>query len=176
MQDNLINTSDSNDYPCGCKFCVAIQGPAGPQGEPGPAGASGAAPIIVKRLDLSASGSVGEITIDNVIYRLSYGSSSGISASIGPVSDTVVIDMKRATQYDGGSIEGSTYNNYSLASFQTFDSLIYTDSREMHRIWIRQQDPETTLWSLHEIKTFSSNGGARTTVWVYLVESGVSYS
>ncbi|WP_394524610.1 hypothetical protein [Lacrimispora sp. JR3] len=113
------------------------------------------------------------MTVGNVIYRLSYGAADYISISILPVSGSVLIDLKRSSQYDG-TIDASTLNNYTLSSIQSLDSIVYNSSREMHRVWLRQQDPDTSLWSLYEIDTFSSASGARTTVWVYLIESDVT--
>lgn len=40
---------------------------------------------------------------------------------------------------------------------------------------IRQQDPATKLWSLCEIHSFISNGGARTSIWIQWSEVDISY-
>ena len=46
---------------------------------------------------------------------------------------------------------------------------------EPHSIRLRQQDPETKLWSLCEVNSFISGGGARTSVWLRWIEYDVSY-
>ncbi len=58
---------------------------------------------------------------------------------------------------------------------RALDDLMYTQSQESHCLTIRQQNPITKLWSLCEIHSFSSNDGARTSVWVQWNEVDVSY-
>lgn len=41
---------------------------------------------------------------------------------------------------------------------------------------IRQQDPATNLWSMCQVITFASNGGARTSICVDWFYTGVTFS
>lgn len=41
---------------------------------------------------------------------------------------------------------------------------VYTNSQETHNMRIRQQDPVTKLWSMCEINSFLSAGGARCSI------------
>lgn len=83
--------------------------------------------------------------------------------------------MRRTTIFNGSSIESQTNNNTSVSTRIVLDDLMYSQSQESHTILIRQQDPDTKLWSLCEIHSFISNGGARTSVWVQWSEIDVSY-
>lgn len=51
----------------------------------------------------------------------------------------------------------------------------YSKSQETHSIKVRQQDPTTKLWSLCEVNSYISAGGARTSVRVQWSEYDVSY-
>lgn len=83
--------------------------------------------------------------------------------------------MRRITIYNNTSIESQTFNNTIVSARTVLDDLMYSQSQESHSIKIRQQDPVTKLWSLCEIRSFISNGGARTSVWVQWSEVNVSY-
>ena len=52
---------------------------------------------------------------------------------------------------------------------------MYTQSQESHSMKIRQQDPDTKLWSLCEVRSFFSEGGARASVWIQWSEVDISY-
>lgn len=104
-------------------------------------------------------------------------STSSVRISVAP-KDTaapVLTDMRRITIYNNTSIESQTYNNTIVSTRTVLDDLMYSQSQESHSIKIRQQDPVTKLWSLCEIRSFISNGGARTSVWVQWSEVNVSY-
>lgn len=77
--------------------------------------------------------------------------------------------------YNAASIESQTYNNTLVSTRTVLDDLVYTLSQESHSMKIRQQDPETKLWSLCEIRSFLSNGGARSSIWILWSEIDVSY-
>lgn len=87
----------------------------------------------------------------------------------------VLTDMRRITIYNAASIESQTYNNTLVSTRTVLDDLVYTLSQESHSMKIRQQDPETKLWSLCEIRSFLSNGGARSSIWILWSEIDVSY-
>lgn len=128
-------------------------------------------------VDFSATGSTLNIPLENLILTYQNTSTSSVRITIVAKDTTVPIltDMRRVTIYNGSSVESQTYNSTSVSTRTVLDDLMYTNSQESHSMMIRQQDPVTKLWSLCEIRTFSSNGGARTSVWVQWSEVGVSY-
>lgn len=154
---------------------IGPTGPQGPQGATGATGPAGTGPVIIQNFDISAVGSEGEFIVGNVMIRMSYTTAEYLSTTVLPVSGPVRIDLKRANQYDIVGVDGTSFDNYQLSSPQSLDLVLFSKSREMGRIWLRQQDPVTQLWTLHEIDTFVSASGARTTVWVYLIEQDVAF-
>lgn len=84
--------------------------------------------------------------------------------------------IRRSTIYGGGSIEVQNFDNTTVSKSTVLDALMYTQSQEKYTMKIRQQDPTTKLWSLCEIHSFISNGGARASVWVQWSEINVSYT
>lgn len=87
----------------------------------------------------------------------------------------MLTDIRRITIFNTSSIESQTLNNAAVSTRIVLDDLMYSQSQELHSIKIRQQDPGTKLWSLCEIRSFSSNGGARTSIWIQWSEVDVSY-
>ena len=139
-------------------------------------------PNLYKSLDeyhvnLSTAGSTLNIPLDNLILTYQYTSSSSARISIAAKDTSIPIltDMRRTSIYNSGFVESQTYDNTSVSARTILDDIIYTLSQETHIMQIRQQNPDTKLWSLCEIHTFISNGGARTSVWVQWYEVGVSY-
>ena len=84
--------------------------------------------------------------------------------------------MRRTSIYNGGAVEAQTFDSTTVSSKTVLDDIVYSRSQETHTIKIRQQDPQTKLWSLCEVTTFISAGGARTSVWVRFYEYNVSYT
>ena len=128
-------------------------------------------------MDISATGSTLNIPLGSLILTYQNTSTSSVRISVAP-KDTaapVLTDMRRITIYNNTSIESQTYNNTIVSTRTVLDDLMYSQSQESHSIKIRQQDPVTKLWSLCEIRSFISNGGARTSVWVQWSEVNVSY-
>lgn len=128
-------------------------------------------------VDISATGSTLNIPLGSLILTYQNTSTSSVRISVAP-KDTaapVLTDMRRITIYNNTSIESQTYNNTIVSTRTVLDDLMYSQSQESHSIKIRQQDPVTKLWSLCEIRSFISNGGARTSVWVQWSEVNVSY-
>ena len=83
--------------------------------------------------------------------------------------------MRRTTIYNSGSVESQTFDNTTVSGRIVLDDIVYSQSQETHSMKIRQQNPDTKLWSLCEIHSFISNGGARTSVWVQWREYDVTY-
>lgn len=83
--------------------------------------------------------------------------------------------MRRTTIYNSGTAEAQTFDSTTVSGRTVLDEIVYSQSQETHNIRIRQQDPETKLWSLCEVNSFISAGGARTSVKVQWNEYDVSY-
>ena len=154
-----------------------IQGPIGPIGPVGPQGPVGPlGPTISFQYSLSSTNNVINLPLGNgIYYQLQYRSSSALALNFAPISKSTYIDYRRQTLYDGGGVEASYKSNMLISSSTSIDSTIYSDSREMHRTWIRIQDPNTMLWSTYEVCMFSSLNGARIDIWVTVVVEQVSY-
>lgn len=137
-------------------------------------GTNGMTPTVY-HTNLSTSGSSYDIVIKNVVYHLQ-ASAGTIALSLRSTGSSILADVKRSSQYDATGIEGSSLNGVTLTTTnQSLDSIIYDNSNEMHRTWIRQRDPITNLWSLYEVDLFPSDNGARTDIWVYKIYENASY-
>lgn len=123
-------------------------------------------------VNLSATGSSTNIPIGKLILTYQNTSATSIRFSVRAADAAVPIlaDIRRTSIYDGSSIESQTNNNATISGTLVIDDLIYSMSQEMHWTRIRQQDPDSGLWSMCEVRTFASQGGARTSVcveWFY---------
>ena len=121
------------------------------------------APLTEYHVDLSAAGSTLDIPLKDLVLTYQRSSTSALRISIAP-KDTaapVLVDIRRTTIYDGSTIETQTMNSTTLSSSIAIDGTVYTNSQETHNMRIRQQDPATQLWSLCEVSSFLSAGGAR---------------
>ncbi len=136
------------------------------------------APLTEYHADISALNSVLAIPVKNLVLSYQNISSTAIkiTVSLKDAETPILTDMRRTTIYGGGTIEVQNFDNTNITKSTVIDSLVYSQSQEEHSIKIRQQDPVTKLWSLCEIHSFISNGGARTSVWVQWSETNVSYS
>ncbi|MBU5430474.1 collagen-like protein [Kineothrix sp. MSJ-39] len=134
-------------------------------------------PLEEYHVNLSASGSTLNIPLRNLILTYQNTSTTSVRISVAAKDTTVPVltDIRRIAIYNGSSVESQTFNNATISTRTVIDDLMYTQSQESHSIKIRQQDPETKLWSLCEIRSFISNGAARTSVWVQWSEVDVSY-
>ncbi len=128
-------------------------------------------------VDLSATGSTLNIPLRNLILTYQNTSTTSVRITVA-AKDTavpVLTDMRRITIYNAASVESQTYNNTLVSTRTVLDDLVYSLSQESHSMKIRQQDPTTKLWSLCEIRSFISNGAARTSIWIQWSEIDVSY-
>ena len=134
-------------------------------------------PLDEYHVDLSASGSTLNIPLKNLILTYQNTSSTSIRISVAAKDPAVPVltDMRRITIFNSTSIESQTFNNTSVSARLVLDDLVYSQSQESHNMKIRQQDPATKLWSLCEIHSFISNGGARTSIWIQWSEVDISY-
>ena len=108
-------------------------------------------------------------------YQNTSTSSVRISVAAKDADVPILTDMRRVTIYNGSSVESQTFNNTIVSTRIVLDDLVYSLSQESHSMKIRQQNPVTKLWSLCEIRSFISNGGARTSIWIQWSEVDVSY-
>lgn len=138
------------------------------KGKDGLNGKDGLAPIVY-HADLSKVGNQIEFWVDSIRCQYIYNTADSISFNVkAGLSGNVIVDLKRSSQYDGVAAEGSTLDNFTLTTtYQNVDTIVYNSSREMHRTWIRTQDPTTGLWNLYFIDLCVSNKGARTDIIVY---------
>ena len=97
--------------------------------------------------------------------------------TVAPKDSTVPIlaDIRRTSIYNTGAVEAQTFNSTNISARTVLDETVYSQSQETHNIKIRQQDPDTKLWSLCVINSYISAGGARTSVRVSWTEYDVSY-
>lgn len=135
------------------------------------------APYTEYHVDLSAINSLLTVPLENLVLSYQTTSSSALRISAAPktAGTTVLCDIRRLTIYNASTIESQTSDNTSISARTVLDEIVYTSSQESHSMKIRQQDPETKLWSLCEITSFISKNAARTSVTVRFLEHGVSY-
>ena len=127
--------------------------------------------------DLSTSGSVLRVPLGPLTLTAEYGSSSSIRLAIQPTTSgtTVLTDIRRMSIYDLGAFDIQANDNTQISSRLVLDDIVYNQSREMHWIRIRIQNPTTMLWSMCEIRTFVSGNGSRTSVCVEWFYTGASF-
>ena len=134
------------------------------------------APLTEYHVDLSATGSTLTIPLKDLVLTYQNTSSSALRISIAP-KDTaapVLADIRRTTIYDNSTMESQTLNNSTISNTVLLDGTVYTNSQETHVMKIRQQDLATKLWSLCEVHSFLSAGGACSSVRIQWVEDNVS--
>ena len=134
------------------------------------------APLTEYHVDLSATGSTLTIPLEDLVLTYQNTSSSALRISIAP-KDTaapVLADIRRTTIYDNSTMESQTLNNSTISNTVLLDGTVYTNSQETHVMKIRQQDLATKLWSLCEVHSFLSAGGACSSVRIQWVEDNVS--
>ena len=130
------------------------------------------------RSDLSAADSTLNIPLKDLILTYQRASASALRISIAPKNTAapVLVDLRRTTIYDGSTIETQTLNGSSISASIAIDGTMYTNSQETHNMCIRQQDPVTKLWSMCEINSFLSAGGARCSIRIQWSEYDVVYA
>ena len=131
----------------------------------------------VYNANLSSAGSVLTGPLEALNMTLQNTSATSLRFSLQPAvtGTSIVADIRRASIYDGASIDSQTNDNLTISGVFVVDDLIYSQSQEMHWTRIRQQEPSTGLWSMCEIRIFSSRGGARTSVCVNWLYTGASF-
>lgn len=135
------------------------------------------APFLEYHADLSTVGSALVMPLKNLVLTYQTTSATALRISVAPKDSAapVLIDMRRTSIYNAGTVETQTLNGGTIASRTVLDEIVYTQSQETHSIQLRQQDPATKLWSLCEIRSFLSAGGARCSVRIQWSEYDVTY-
>lgn len=136
------------------------------------------APFTEYHVDLSAADSTLNIPLRDLILTYQRASASALRISIAPKNTAapVLVDLRRTTIYDGSTIETQTLNGSSISASIAIDGTVYTNSQETHNMRIHQQDPVTKLWSMCEINSFLSAGGARCSIRIQWSEYDVAYA
>lgn len=136
------------------------------------------APLVTYHVNMSATDSVLTIPVGklNLIYRTISATSLRISVTPADTAVPIPADIRRTSIYNGSTIEAQTLNDATISALTSLDDIVYTQSQETHSMRIRQQDPDTQLWSLCEVNTFSSKGGARTSVWIRWIDTNITYA
>lgn len=136
------------------------------------------APFTEYHVDLSAADSTLNIPLKDLILTYQRSSTGALRISIAPkdAAAPVLVDLRRTTIYDGSTIETQTLNGSSISASIAIDGTVYTNSQETHNMRIRQQDPVTKLWSMCEINSFLSAGGARCSIRIQWSEYDVTYA
>lgn len=131
------------------------------------------APFTEYHVDLSAADSTLNIPLKDLNQRAL---ASALRISIVPKNTAapVLVDLRRTTIYDGSTIETQTLSGSSISASIAIDGTVYTNSQETHNMRIRQQDPVTKLWSMCEINSFLSAGGARCSIRIQWSEYDVA--
>lgn len=131
------------------------------------------APFTEYHVDLSAADSTLNIPLKDLNQRAL---ASALRISIVPKNTAapVLVDLRRTTIYDGSTIETQTLSGSSISASIAIDGTVYTNSQETHNMRIRQQDPVTKLWSMCEISSFLSAGGARCSIRIQWSEYDVA--
>ena len=132
-------------------------------------------------LDLSKAGSMVNIPIENLVLTYQNVSTSALRIGIQALSTSVPVlaDIRRASIYNSGAVEAPSNNNATITTRLVLDDIVYSNSEETHWMRIRQRDPDSQLWSMCEVRTFASQGGARTSIcveWLYMQASFVAPS
>ena len=127
--------------------------------------------------NLSTVGSTLRVPLGGLTLLAQSTSTTSLRLSIQPTTANtpVLADIRRVSIYDG-AIDVQTNNNTTISVNLVLDDIVYTQSQEMHWMRIRLQDPTSKLWSMCEVKTFASQGGARSTICVEWFYTGVSFT
>ncbi|WP_242844278.1 collagen-like protein [Candidatus Soleaferrea massiliensis] len=127
-------------------------------------------------VNLSAASSTVDIPVGRLVLTYQNTSTAAIRISVRAQDAAVPIlaDIRRASIYDS-AVEGQTLNNTQISTRVVLDDTVYSNSQEMHWMRIRQRDPDTNLWSMCEVRTFASLGGARTSVCIEWFYTGAAF-
>ena len=150
-------------------------GPTGATGDTGPTGSAGVP--IYSNFSLSTS-VIQVFNIENVSLVFTRVNSTTIELDLVPNVITgltsILIDFERFSSHSA-TVSQQANDNLTLTTVGIVaDSSIFTQSNDFQKFWLRQQNPDTGLWSLHEFSVFGSNSSARITVWANVIFQDVA--
>ena len=127
--------------------------------------------------EFSAVNSTLAVTVGNLVMTYQTTASTTLRISIAPkdTATPILADIRRTSIYNNGTSEVQTFDSTTISARTVLDDTVYSKSQETYSIKIRQQDPTTKLWSLCEVNSYISAGGARTSVRVQWSEYDVAY-
>jgi hypothetical protein len=158
----------------GATGAQGLTGETGPQGVTGERGKGW--PTQFESANLSVPGSSASVQVGNLIYKISYSNTGSAKVELSAASGTVLADVNKTSLYNTTSMDASSFDNTTFTTTPTMiDAIVYNRSNERHSTQIRQQDPQTGLWNLYNVHSFTSAGGARTDVWVEELGTDLSY-
>ncbi len=173
-----------------------MPGSTGPQGVPGatpqigqngnwfidgadtgrPSAGQSAAPVRIESANLSVPGSELTTRVGNLDYTARYNAADSVSIQLRAVSENVLADVNKFAQYTPTGMNSASWDNTTFTTAPTtIDAVVYSRSNERHVTRIRQQDPATGLWSIHDVTLYSSANGARTNVWVAPIATDLAF-
>ena len=146
------------------KELLHATGDTGATGATGPTGPG--VPLQLFLYQIASAGDTGEFTLGSATFRMEFISTSTMSLSIYATLPALTIDLFLFTINTGGT-ETFSHGNYVLTPTALLVApTISTISEGTTTVLLRQQDPDTFLWTLYKVHIFASGGGLSTTVWV----------
>lgn len=84
---------------------------------------------------------------------------------------SIKTDIHKICFFDHGTLESQSISMKLERDSRIYEDILSSRSREIHWIRVRQQNPDTRLWSMCEIRVFASGYGHRTSLcleWFYV--------
>lgn len=144
-------------------------GPQGIQGERGLPGQNGIVPAVY-HASLPNLYARYQLPLGNLYYMIQRQPDNSLRVNINAkyiegTTGPTIVDVVCSSGVKTQSMENAEIRHL----FIEIHNAVHPNSSEMHRTWIRQQNPTTKLWSLHEICLFSSVDAARIDIIVYAI-------
>lgn len=109
--------------------------------------------------DINKVGGVISLTFNNIHLSYGYYNATNSKGWIQTISGSEVIDLRRATIYDG-SIDNNSYDDHTLTTTPlNFDTVTYSVSNEYTGLFLREHG---RVWHIHVFLSFK---GGRSTMW-----------
>ena len=127
-------------------------------------------------VDLSAAGSELYVPLQDLVLIAENATSTGLCLAVQPrqACTPVLADIRRVGIRDA-AVDAQTNNNMTIAGRVVLDDFAPAMSQEMEWLWIRQQDPASKRWSMCEVRLFASHNGARVSLSVDWLHTGVTF-
>lgn len=130
--------------------------------------------ILVYRASLVAATDTLEIPLKNVTVRFMGNGGSSLLVRL-VTTQTIFVDYRRVGQHNT-SLEQGYNNGRTINGVVDIDNTILSLATERWTLLLRQQDPVSGFWTLHDITLYSAGSGTRTTAWVTLLDDDVDYT